>query len=54
MSRMREEIEKLRQGEETVRAGGGKKKIEEQHASGKLAARERIDQLMDPGTLKSS
>ena len=39
--RIREEIEKLRKVEEAVRAGGGKKKIAKQHASGKLPARER-------------
>lgn len=41
MSRIREEIEKLREVEGAVRAGGGKKKIAKQHASGKLTARER-------------
>lgn len=30
-----------------VRLGGGKKKIEKQHAQGKLTARERIDYLVD-------
>ena len=50
MSRVRDEIEKLRQIEEAVRAGGGKKYVEEQHRLGKLTARERIDHLLDPGT----
>ena len=50
MSRVRDEIERLRQVEEVARAGGGKKKIDEQHALGKLSARERIDRLMDPNT----
>ena len=44
------EIEKLRQVEETARAGGGQKRIDEQHAKGKLTARERIENLLDPGT----
>ena len=30
--------------------GGGKKRIEKQHAGGKLTARERIDLLFDPGS----
>ncbi len=31
-------------------AGGGKERIERQHAAGKLTARERIDLLLDPGS----
>ena len=31
-----------------VRLGGGKSKIEKEHAKGKLTARERIDYLLDP------
>jgi len=50
MSLLKDEIEKLKKIEEVARAGGGKKYIEEQHRLGKLVARERIDQLMDPGT----
>jgi propionyl-CoA carboxylase beta chain len=30
--------------------GGGARRIEEQHAKGKLTARERLDLLLDPGT----
>ena len=30
--------------------GGGKKRIEKQHAQGKYTARERIERLIDPGT----
>lgn len=30
--------------------GGGKKRIDKQHAKGKLTARERIEKLVDPGT----
>ena len=50
MSRIKDEIEKLQQVEETARAGGGQKRIDEQHAKGKLTARERIEKLLDPGT----
>ncbi|MFO8048201.1 MAG: acyl-CoA carboxylase subunit beta [Desulfosudaceae bacterium] len=31
-----------------VKAGGGPQKIEKQHAAGKLTARERLEQLLDP------
>ncbi|MEQ1884430.1 MAG: carboxyl transferase domain-containing protein [Bryobacteraceae bacterium] len=37
--------------EEKLRLGGGAKKIEKQHADGKLTARERVAGLIDPGTL---
>jgi len=37
--------------EHKLRAGGGEKKVAKQHAEGKLTARERIDRLIDPGTL---
>jgi 3-methylcrotonyl-CoA carboxylase beta subunit len=35
---------------ETIFKGGGTKKIEKEHAEGKLTARERIDYLLDPNT----
>ena len=50
MPMIKAEIEKLRQVEEAARAGGGQKRIDEQHAKGKLTARERIENLLDPGT----
>lgn len=37
----------LRSKEKKVKAGGGEKKIEEQHQKGKLTARERIEYLLD-------
>ena len=37
--------------EETIRLGGGPKAIERQHEKGRLTARERIDRLIDPGTV---
>jgi methylmalonyl-CoA carboxyltransferase 12S subunit len=40
-------IAKLRQTRAAILQGGGKARIEKQHASGKLTARERIDQLVD-------
>lgn len=39
---------KLSEKYETVKLGGGKKKIDEQHEKGKLSARERITALLDP------
>ncbi len=41
-----EELEELRG---TLRLGGGERRIERQHAQGKLTARERIEGLLDPG-----
>jgi len=40
-------ISHMQQKAERVHEGGGKKKIEAQHANGKLTARERIDYLLD-------
>ncbi|PFG74104.1 acyl-CoA carboxylase subunit beta [Tepidiforma thermophila] len=37
---------------EAAALGGGPKRIEAQHARGKLTARERIDLLLDPGTFE--
>ncbi len=47
--------QKLAQLEEMkaqIALGGGPKRIEAQHARGKLTARERIDLLVDPGTFE--
>ena len=43
-------IEELRQRKEKIQQGGGAKRIEAQHAKGKLTARERLNLLFDPGT----
>ncbi len=40
----------MRNEEEQIREGGGAKAIENQHAKGRLTARERIGLLMDEGT----
>jgi propionyl-CoA carboxylase beta chain len=45
-------IEELRAMREKARLGGGEDRIAKQHAKGKLTARERLDQLLDPGTFK--
>jgi len=43
-------ILRLRALREKTHLGGGEQRIETQHAKGKLTARERLDQLLDPGT----
>lgn len=43
-------LEDLRQRRQKIEAGGGAKRIEKQHAKGKLTARERINLLFDEGT----
>ncbi len=43
-------LEELRQRRQKVMEGGGAKRIEKQHAKGKLTARERINLLFDEGT----
>ncbi len=48
--RMRLRIRNLEQELEKIYLGGGKKRIEKLHESGKLTARERIDLLLDPET----
>ena len=47
---MRELVEQLRELEGRLRSGGGDERIAKQHAAGKLTARERTAQLIDPGT----
>jgi acetyl-CoA carboxylase carboxyltransferase component len=47
---MSEELEKLSKLEAEIKAGGGEKRIQQQHNSGKLTARERLDLLFDQDT----
>lgn len=47
---MQEKIKKLRELNTQAELGGGIARIEKQHQSGKLTARERIDLLLDKGT----
>jgi acetyl-CoA carboxylase carboxyltransferase component len=49
---MKDKMARLAKMEEQARAGGGKKRIEQQHAKGKLTARERIDLLLDKGSFE--
>ena len=50
LSQIEKKLEELRRRREKVYQGGGSSRIEKQHKSGKLTARERISTLFDPGT----
>src|SRR3954469_6695048 len=45
-----ERIEELKRRLAAAELGGGKDRVEKQHAAGKLTARERIELLLDAGT----
>ncbi|MCB0819973.1 MAG: acyl-CoA carboxylase subunit beta, partial [Bacteroidetes bacterium] len=47
--KMRLLLSAMRRKQEKVNLGGGKSRIEKEHAKGKLTARERIDFLLDEG-----
>jgi propionyl-CoA carboxylase beta chain len=47
-----ERLQHLQKLREQALLGGGPKRIEDQHAKGKLTARERIDLLLDPGSFE--
>ncbi len=49
---MKTKVEILREKLADGKLGGGAKRIEAQHAKGKLTARERIQLLMDPGSFE--
>jgi len=49
---MSEKLSRLRELKSTALLGGGEKRIEAQHAKGKLTARERIDLLLDSGSFE--
>ena len=46
------ELVELRQRQALAREMGGKERVERQHKGGRLTVRERIDQMLDPGTFK--
>ena len=52
MNSQSSKIQKLVERRQSVREGGGAKKIEAQHAKGKLTARERIALLLDEGSFE--
>ncbi|MEX2583031.1 MAG: acyl-CoA carboxylase subunit beta [Gemmatimonadota bacterium] len=47
---MREKLEQLDELRRQAELGGGQKRVEAQHARGKLTARERLDVLLDEGS----
>jgi len=47
-----DKIKELLQKREEARMGGGEKRIESQHAKGKLTARERLELLLDDGSFE--
>ncbi|MCP4993073.1 MAG: acyl-CoA carboxylase subunit beta [Gammaproteobacteria bacterium] len=49
---MQEMIDQLDAKRKAAYLGGGEKRIERQHAKGKLTARERIELFLDPGTFE--
>lgn len=52
MSGKKNVIDRLEELQRRAIEGGGAKRIERQHAKGKLTARERIDALLDPGSFE--
>src|ERR1044071_7484735 len=51
-SNMQEILAKLEIKRAEARLGGGQKRIDAQHARGKLTARERLDLLLDEGSFE--
>src|SRR4051794_5310855 len=49
---MKDILDRLEARRAEARAGGGEKRVEAQHARGKLTARERIDLLLDRGSFE--
>ena len=49
---MKDILDQLESRREQARLGGGTKRIEAQHAKGKLTARERLDVLLDAGSFE--
>ncbi|WP_138470815.1 acyl-CoA carboxylase subunit beta [Poseidonocella sp. HB161398] len=49
---MKEILEKLQERREEAYLGGGQRRIDAQHAKGKLTARERIELLLDEGSFE--
>ncbi len=49
---MQDILKELERRRRQARAGGGERRIEAQHARGKLTARERIELLLDEGSFE--
>jgi acetyl-CoA carboxylase carboxyltransferase component len=54
MKTVAEKIQELREREAKVKAMGGAKAVEKQHAAGKLTARERLELFFDPGSFQET
>lgn len=50
MASLQEKYDLFEEKNKSAELGGGKERIEKQHAAGRLTARERISILLDPGT----
>jgi methylmalonyl-CoA carboxyltransferase 12S subunit len=51
---MKDKVDELKKRRAKVLLGGGAEKIEKQHKAGKLTARERIDELVDPDSFEET
>lgn len=49
---VQDKLDRLTELEKQAKAGGGEKRIQQQHARGKLTARERLDLILDPGSFE--
>jgi|TARA_R100000501_G_scaffold17834_1_gene34257 propionyl-CoA carboxylase beta chain len=49
---MQQVLEQLEEKRQRARMGGGQRRIDAQHAKGKLTARERLEVLLDPGSFE--
>ncbi|MCW3780742.1 carboxyl transferase domain-containing protein, partial [Defluviimonas salinarum] len=49
---MKDILEQLETRRSAARLGGGQRRIDAQHARGKLTARERIELLLDEGSFE--
>jgi len=49
---MQDMLKELERRRAAARLGGGERRVEAQHAKGKLTARERIEALLDPGSFE--
>jgi 3-methylcrotonyl-CoA carboxylase beta subunit len=47
---MKQQISRMEKRLEQIHLGGGQKRIDKEHAKGKMTARERVAALIDPGT----
>ena len=47
-------VDRLHERLQANRVGGGQQRIDRQHAQGKLTARERVEQFLDPGSFEET